>query len=225
MDNTIENDNSSQEQDEYAALGEYADESSTVSRSVLKFKQGIYVLAQEQAELPIGTRAIVDPLSLTKEWVKWKDLRPLLRISARVAKGEKLPGRAELGEFDDSTWEQDDNGKPRDPWQEMHSIVLTRTDNGEEYLFVTNTAGGKNAIADLAAKTTVEFRATRRSVLPLIELYATSYYNETYGVDVHVPEFRVIEWKTKEEVVQLRDRDRAAIPQNAIDDLDDGIPF
>jgi hypothetical protein len=61
---------------------------------------------------------------------------------------------------DESEWELDDRGQPRNPWQETFYMVMRQLDKdgtpyeGEEGLFTFTTAsvGGKDAVIDLCAK-------------------------------------------------------------------------
>ena len=124
-----------------AAFGAYADEVSKGSRQILKFKKGKFCLGKDGDELPLGKNLVANVLSLSREWLKWRDGEVIERVVARVAAGEKLPERETLGDLDQTFWEKDPNGTPLDPWQESHSIVFKDMETGEEYRFATASFG------------------------------------------------------------------------------------
>ena len=69
----------------------------------------------------------------------------------RVDDGKPLPKRSDLGDDDQSAWETDVHGKPRDPWQFVNYLPMMN-DDGKLFTFTTSSRGGINTIARLAKR-------------------------------------------------------------------------
>src|SRR5262249_22936862 len=135
-----------------------------------------------------------------------------------------------LGDMDQSQWERDAAGKPRDPWVLQYYLALEDVETGELLTFVTGTAGGTNAIGKLCG----QFARNAKNGRPIIRLGASSYKHRSYG-RVEVPDFPVIGW-TGSALAQGAVPDFPVIPGGApaqepvpalarANEMDDDIPF
>lgn len=163
---------------------------------LLKFSKGDYLHGQDNDELPMGTKVIANMDQLLRGWIKWEDNKPVEQIMGLVADGFKLPKRETLGDTDESLWELDDRGQPRDPWQETYYLVVRELRNGEPtqgndglYTFTTASTGGKDAVIALCSKYGKWMRV-HPNEYPIITLDMEKYNhpNKQYGV-IKKPKF------------------------------------
>src|SRR5262245_28199898 len=85
--------------------------------TLLKFSKGDYLAGEEGAPVATGTVVTANVAELLVGWVRWAANKPTDHIMLRVADGKVVPKRADLGDLDQSKWEVDNHGEPRDPWQ------------------------------------------------------------------------------------------------------------
>jgi len=119
---------------------------SYVGYSFMKFqKDGQYTVGVEAEEAPLGTKAIAHARQVELGWRKWQDNSPVDRRMYKIADGLVPPSRSELGDMDQSQWEQD-NGKRIDPWQFWGAIRIELCGSGETFMFESRSKGGLGAI-------------------------------------------------------------------------------
>jgi hypothetical protein len=161
----------------------------------------------------LGTRFVAKPLDHRIGWQRWAEKKPAETIMSYLHEGYIKPDRSKLGYHDESQWELDQNGDPRDPWQASESIPFV-ADNDEEFLFVTGSWGGHCALVKLQRA----FRLDGMKRDPVIELATEKHKNQFGGVNQR-PIFPVIGWVTTQP-------QQVALPKNgAAEIIDDIIPF
>lgn len=208
---------------------------------LLKFSKGDW-LAGENSE-PVDQKAsfIVGMHALLTGWVRWREFKPVEH--AMISIGSRLlpPRRHELGDNDPSTWETDDRGEKRDPWQFTSYLPMIADDDREVFTFTASSKGELGALGKLSRA----YAAHRRSApgqLPVINLGSSGYphSHREYGY-VKTPLFLVTGWAPASrfnETMALAGYDlpdgsepapveTAAAPTPAVevDDMDDDIPF
>jgi hypothetical protein len=72
---------------------------------MLRFKEGEYLVGDEIIEM--GREYLAYPLDWTRGWVKWEDGAIVQQRMVRVADDAKLPTREELGDDDESLWDEE----------------------------------------------------------------------------------------------------------------------
>ena len=90
---------------------------------LLRFSKGEY-LARNDELVELGTEFVADVPGLQVGWQKWEDGKPVQHEIGYVADGYRPPRRSELGDDEPSTWEVDEQGQPRDPWQKTMYLPL-----------------------------------------------------------------------------------------------------
>jgi len=180
----------------FTAYGEQASQKSIVG-SLLKFSKGDFLAGQEEEEVPVGTTFIANMDELLAGWIRWESNRPTDQIMGKVSDGYQAPRRSELGDRDDTDWEVDNNGKPRDPWQFSNYLLLKGDGDGELYTFTTSSKGGLNALGDLC-KAYGKAMAQRPNEYPVIAVGVDSYDhpNRSFG-RIKVPTFKITGWVSK----------------------------
>jgi hypothetical protein len=126
------------------AFQQYSDAASRsrIIGKLLKFSKGEYLAGQDNEEIAEGTRLVVNMDELMVGFQKWEGGKPADSEMGRVAEGFRPPKRADLGDLDESRWETDDRGQPRDPWQLTNVVVLKAADGDQIYTFATSSKGG-----------------------------------------------------------------------------------
>ncbi|EQB03901.1 hypothetical protein [Sphingobium sp. HDIP04] len=188
--------------DPYAAYGQ---EAASGSGDFLKFSKGEYLKGQNDDEVAIGTRLAANMAELSIGWIRWEDGKPAERRMGLLAQGHKPEARDSLGYTDQSQWEEDENGKPKDPWNFTNELPLANPETGEQMTFSASSKGGIGAIGNLCKAYGREYRA-REGQVPIIELQRDSYKHKVYG-KTYVPLIPIVAWV-----------DNGTIPQPAKDE-------
>jgi hypothetical protein len=194
--------------DVIARLLQVAQETSGLGR-LLKFNKGKYFTGDD--EVSIGREKIAHVLSLARGWVKFVDGKVVQQEIGKVAEGYKQAVRNELGDLDESKWERDARGNPRDPWSEQMYLPMEDAETGEIAVFVTGSHGGKGAIRALL---NVAGRNLDKGA-PVIRLAVSSYRHRTFG-RIETPDFPVVSWTGSSGVVE-----KPAVAE----ELNDEIPY
>lgn len=173
---------------------------STIRGTLIKFSKGDWIMGDDEdvpEETLGGLVANMDQLMVG--WLRWEDNKPVETIMGPVAEGYQPPRRSELGFDDQSQWEQDNQGRPRDPWQFSNYIILKELgeDASEDnlYTFATSSKGGLNAMAVLCREYGRETRR-RPNEYPIVKLGSDSYTHPEYG-RTYVPLVKIVGWEDK----------------------------
>jgi hypothetical protein len=163
---------------------------------LLRFSKGDYLAGDD--EVPEGTQLTVAVDELMAGWIKWSEGRPAEQIMVRIAEGKAPLKREELGDHDETAWEQDAQGERKDPWQFTNYVPMI-DDRGELYTFTTSSRGGLGAIAQVARRY-AQHRRRHRDVFPKITLRIGSYQhqNREYG-RIKFPDFEPLGYAPKSE--------------------------
>ena len=185
---------------------EAASEAGTDVGRLLKYVKGKYEI--DGNEIPLGTEFIAYIDQLARAWNRFDDDKLAEQHIIKIASGQKLPPREELGHQDRAKWEKDSSGKPKDPWCEQWYLPLVRLDNGEVVTYVTGSKGGVGAIGRLCNV----YGRRLDGTLPIVALGTRSYKHKEFG-RVETPIFEIVGWEGTPN------------PNPAKHDLNDEIPF
>jgi hypothetical protein len=152
----------------------------------LRFKEGEYLSGEDKVAL--GRECVAYPLDWTRGWVKWEDKAIVEQRMVRVADDVKLPAREDLGDDDESLWEE---GK--DPWVFQNILPMDDLETGEYMIFVTSSIGGKIAIETLCNSVGRAYKAGRQFGLPVIKL-DTKPFPTKFGTKPR-PHFPIVRWQ------------------------------
>jgi hypothetical protein len=181
---------------------------------LLKFSKGHYFVATD--EIPLGKEFISHVEHWTRGWVKFKNGSLVEHRVGRVADGFIVPPREKLDDLDESKWENEADGRPKDPWAQQSYVPLEDCETGEIVTFVSGSSGGRGAISKLAARAARHLATMGQ---PRIKLAVESYKHRAYG-RIEKPSFIIVGWTN--EISQPPARDFGATDRN---NFDDSIPF
>jgi hypothetical protein len=159
----------------------------TSNPRLIKFVKGDYCIGEENVG---GRQYIAYVRQLARGWVKFRGGECVERRIGKVEDGFKIPARAELGDLDDSHWEKDSSGHPRDPWVNQYFLPVEDLDTGALAIFATGSRGGQEAIGRLCQ---IYARGWRKG-LPIVELATASYKHKRYG-RIETPDLRIVGWQ------------------------------
>jgi hypothetical protein len=187
----------------------------------LKFSKRDWLLGEDGKEVPAGARFVANLEEYYRGWVRWWDGKPTDHLIGRVIDRHRVHLRDELGELDESKWQQEPNGTRRDPWARVAYLALRDLSNDEIVCFTSTSDGGRKAVARLADYYDRQ-RHRHKAKMPVVELDAESYQHDTYG-KIWKPKFNVVDW-------QYWDDEAASDPDGALQlqhaaEMSDEIPF
>ncbi|MCA1452168.1 hypothetical protein I6F35_02925 [Bradyrhizobium sp. BRP22] len=197
----------------FTQYGEQASQRNIVGR-LLKFSKGDYLVGEHNAEMPRGTELIANMDELMIGWIKWEDNKPAEQIMGRLADGYQPLKRKDLGDQDETQWERDDDGQPRDPWQFSNYLIMKTPgeDDPDDALFTFTTAskGGIGAIGELC-KAYGKVMRQRPDEFPIVKLDVGSYAhsNKQFG-RIKFPIFEIVGWSAKAEFAEALGQAAAA---------------
>jgi hypothetical protein len=150
--------------------------------TLMKFNKGDYLAGEEGKVIAPGTKLTANVDELLAGLIKWQDGKPVEQRMIRVADGVSPAVRADLGDMDESLWETDDKGEPKDPWQPTNYLPLMDAD-GNLFTFTTSSRGGLRAVGELVRRYAWH-RKNNPDVHPVIALGVGSYKhtNKAYGI-------------------------------------------
>jgi hypothetical protein len=178
---------------------------------LLKFTKGKYFIGDDDVT---GCEYIAYVDQMARGYVKFVDGKVTEQRVGKVADGFKVPARQELGDNDETLWEKDSTGKPRDPWSYQFYIPMSNVETGDTAVFVTSSHGGKGAVGRLSDIYAKNIRNGR----PIIKLAVESYRHTTFG-RIETPNFMLVSW---DQGAVNSEIDVVATTRN---DMDDDIPF
>jgi hypothetical protein len=193
---------------------------SRIVGELLRFNKGDWLSGQDQEDVDLGTRLVANVAELMIGWNKWvggavEDMR-----MGRVCDGFQPPARSTLGDTDESEWETDDDGNPRDPWQRTNYLILKDEAGDQLYTFAASSKGSINAIGELAGAYGKRIRQ-KPDDLPVVALGAGKYQhkNKAYGW-IKFPKLDVVGWVDKAAFADALAADQAAHEQQSSGDED-----
>jgi hypothetical protein len=173
------------------AFLEYAAEGGGLFGELIKFVKGKWL--HGDGEIPLGTEYVAEMDQLARGWVRWDDGKPVDHRLVFVRDGKKIAERAELGFNDKSEWEKDEDGEPKDPWQEQNYLPLVHCETDENFCWVFSSHGAKKACQKLS----LAYWKRDLSQLPIISLRADRYKHATYGW-TDIPILKVERWQNRD---------------------------
>jgi hypothetical protein len=184
---------------------------------LLKFKKGEYLIGDEI--VPLGTKYIAHVVGWTKCWVKFVDGEVADRKTYRVAYGERPPEREDLDDLDRAKWPEGLDRNPADPWVYQYLLPLEHLPSGEIVIFVTPSAGGRRAVADLCSTYAKRVGKNANCGQPIIKLGKVDMPTKKFG-KVPRPQFEIVGW---DELAGDVDETPPAVTSE--DEFRDEIPF
>jgi hypothetical protein len=155
---------------------------------MLKFSKGQYYVGDD--EVPAGREYTALMADVAVGWSKFVDKKVVDQKIGRIAAGFAAESREALGDTDQTQWESDSQGKPRDPWALQWYVPLIDAATDEGVVFVTGSAGGRRAVGNLLRT----YGRNLHKGNPTVELGVRSYKHKEYG-RIEEPELKITGWE------------------------------
>jgi hypothetical protein len=171
--------------------------SNRIVGALLKFNKGDWLVGQDNDELKLGTTLVAAVEEVMVGYLKWEDSKVVDMRMGKVKDGFVMPARRDLGDVDQGSWDTDDQGKPRDPWQMTSYLILKAADGQDLYTYAPSSAGGRNVVAALCGEYGKHSRQ-KPDEFPIVELAVDSYMHKvkSYG-RIKVPVLQIVGWISK----------------------------
>ena len=188
--------------------------------TLLKFADWHWTSGKEATPVEDGTRLVA--LATAALWQRWENGKPVEQIVRQP--GKRLPDREELGHNDESLWEKDERGEPKDPFQNTRLIYLVDPQTAEAFTFSTSTWGGRGAVTDLGDQIS-RMRSVHPDAVPIIELRSAKM--PTKRGPKSKPVFKIVGWKTADAAatVPAERQITAKEAERDVNRFDDEVPF
>jgi hypothetical protein len=199
----------------FAVYGESAG-GGYIAGELLKFSKGDWLAGQENREIADGTKLVAAMDTLVVGWQRWENQRPVSYRMGLLVEGFVPPPREELGDNDETLWEQDDTGEPRDPWQLTNYLQLVDPKNPDTvFTFTTASKGGLGAVAKLCREYgRAREKEGRDGQYPIIMLSTGSYAHRDRSLGrIKYPQLNIIGWVKKSDFAPV------------VDPIGDEVPF
>jgi hypothetical protein len=173
-------------------------------------KTGEWTAGPQGVEVPHGTELVAIVPEMLTGWVKWVDgeLADQAMVPVYSALGsDPRAHRATLDETDRSKWPLDDDGRPRDPWQEAVLLPMVNPKTGAKYSLSTCSVGGVRACKQLSGTYSRQMRAapeTTTGYLPLVAIGTRSYkHSDKKRGTIFNPVLEGVDWVPATDVLKL----------------------
>jgi hypothetical protein len=128
--------------DVFECAGDAMTQGNTIIGDLLKFSKGDWLAGPDAEEIEAETELVAVVPGTVHGWVRWEGTRRAEQIMGLLIEGFVPPARSTLGHDDQSKWEVNANGKPRDPWQATIYMPMTSLDAATVFTFTTSSDGG-----------------------------------------------------------------------------------
>jgi hypothetical protein len=179
----------------FETAGDAMTQGSVIIGDLLKFSKGDYLAGRNSEKIADGTELVAVLPGMVNGWQRWEDNRPVEQRMGLLVDGFVPPERSTLGYDDQSKWEIDGSGKPRNPWAPTVYLPMV-TVNGEiVFTFTTSSDGGQRyAIGPLSKEYGSHIRQ-HPDELPIVKLHQDSYLHSDRSIGrVKYPEFPIARW-------------------------------
>jgi hypothetical protein len=190
--------------DYYAALAAEAETYKGGGGGVLFLKfngnDGYYSYGADDVDLPLGTRAAMDPQSLKRGWICWVDGKVKEEVMMSLVEGAP-PAKHQL--TDHGPYGEDDG------WSEQKTIEF-KTIEGDEgpvaLLFQANN-GSKMRALEALMKDFARSYKNHPGQVPIIEIdereFEAKPKNGGRKVTKHAPVFKIVDWMSHDDLLAL----------------------
>src|ERR1700759_4297327 len=154
---------------------------------MLKFTDGRFVCDKTEA---LSDNTMLVTVGVTTAWVHWQDGKPIEHQITQV--GQSHPYRDQMPDQDETQWPPGLNDEPADPWRDTRYLHLIDPNTGADSTYITDSHGGRRAVAELKAKI-ANVRTAHPAAVPVVLLTSTSWKTK-YGPKSR-PHFKIVGWR------------------------------
>jgi hypothetical protein len=197
-----------------------------IQGKLLTCKKGVWGIGADSDAVKAGTLFLALVPSTMRGWLKWVDGKVVDARMGLVANGFLMPHLYSLPDRDESQWEKNPDGTPRDPWSKCYRLLLIETAPPHgDVTFSGSSYGAQLACQALCGVYSVDSHLYE-GAYPVVALGTRTRVSRSYGRIVG-PSFDVQGWATIEDVKAGRKKraKAAKTPEQGFSEaLNDEIP-
>jgi hypothetical protein len=141
---------------------------------------------------------------------------PPKREQGYLFQGYVPPPRSDLGDADETKWENGLNGQPQDPWQFQLLLPLQHVESGKLFVFQTTSWSGRRAVDQLISAC-ARMQKSEPEHYPVVRLGSADRKGSEGRISYKAPTFARVGKALKS--------DTSVASTSLADDLNDTIPF
>jgi hypothetical protein len=190
---------------------------SLIKGIIAKFAKGTYRANKTEIleQAPDGPAYVVK--GIVTAWVEWRNNRPVAHKITRT--GQLHPYREDFNDLDESKWELDPGGVPRDPHRDTRYVYLINLQSGKTYTLIGDSAGMRQAVGELKVAI-MNVRQARPGAHPVVQL-ATASMPTKHGTTPR-PDFKIVDWRGGTSTAPTQTQQQI---EQQVEDADNEIPF
>jgi hypothetical protein len=198
---------------------------------LIKFSKGEYLKGMDAEVVPTESLFSVACDMTLCGFIRWHDGKPAEHKIVRIASGDPVPRRDDLGYDDKDEWPVDAKGDSRDPWQPVIYIPMM-SEAGELGTFTTGSRSGIKSVHRLLRRYATH-AARHPDDYPLIRLKVAFFMHSDRAIGkVFYPEFEPAGYVDRAEFcealeaigIDVNRTEQKALPK-PVDEMNDVIPF
>lgn len=163
-------------------------------------EDGDWIFGQDETPLHKTDLLAINPASFRHGYIAFDDKGVAFDVHGDPAEilqpiVQPLPYRDDLPELEEPRGKR---SKRVPKWQDqlaLDLIVVDGKNKGAEMVYKPTSVGGLRMCAKLIGEVARRLEADELEIVPLVELFSSSYFNRTWNKDVAVPEHAIIEWR------------------------------
>jgi hypothetical protein len=163
-------------------------------------EDGDWIFGQDETPLHKTDLLAINPASFRHGYIAFDDKGVAFDVHGDPAEilqpiVQPLPYRDDLPELEEPRGKR---SKRVPKWQDqlaLDLIVVDGKNKGAEMVYKPTSVGGLRMCAKIIGEVARRLEADELEIVPLVELFSSSYFNRTWNKDVAVPEHAIIEWR------------------------------
>jgi hypothetical protein len=170
-----------------------------IQGKLLTCKKGTWGIGADNDSVKPGTLYLAIVPSSMRGWLKWVDGKVVDARMGLIAEGFLMPHEYSLPDRDESQWEKNPDGTPRDPWSKCFrlSMIEMAPPHGD-VTFSGSSYGAQLALQALCGVYSVD-SPLYPGAYPVVALGSRTRVSRSYG-KITGPSFDVQGWATIEDV-------------------------
>jgi hypothetical protein len=221
-------------QTQASAYRAFADEdaASAIAGDMILYNKGLWTRGEGKTPVPTNAQFIANLDEGYRGMVRWSGGKPVDHRIGRIVDRFPMPQLEELSHRDESKWETDEDGNPRDPWTVSYRLVMKDAATGELVTFVTGSWGGQRAFRIIYGQFD-QGKHQHPGCWPVVRLETEYRQNKRYG-PIPEPRLTVVGWRAwdeKKKAKPVTPKRIASVvrteddPRTLARELEDEIPY
>jgi hypothetical protein len=161
--------------------------------------KGDWSIGADKTPVKAGTQFLFIVPETMRGWLKWEDGAVSDAVMGYVRDGFLVQHRGTLGDDDETAWQKNPEGTPRDPWTRTYrALLLEMSPPHGDVTFSGSSFGAQIALKEICRVYSADNHRFP-DAFPVVELTTKTRQHKTYG-SIKGPWFNIVGWATVEDV-------------------------